>query len=287
MSVHALKKNPDERPTASIIYIDPPMARRVLEKNTRNRPISELHVQRLLGEMKSGRWQYNGEAIKWSTDNVILDGQHRLTALSRLDDSFSLPFLVVRGLPTSAQNTMDQGRTRTAGDQLNIDGLTEGADSKIVAGAIRVYAQWMNGGLFGDVKVNRVGNPEVIEWAKDHPMEIAIMADILRDNRVRRVKARPSLTLAVLLRLHLIDGQAAREFSEKLFSGVGLESGDPILTLRERLDRIRTQAFQTPDRDMIAFFLIAWNAWRSGRKMDKFQRPAGGTWTAEKFPVAR
>lgn len=286
MTVHALKQNA-ERPTASIIYIDPPMARRVLDRNTRNRPLSELHVQRLQDEMQTGRWQYNGEAIKWSTENVILDGQHRLTALSRLDDSVSIPFLVVRGLPAASQNTMDQGRTRTAGDQLNIDGITNGADSKLIAGAIRVYIQWMNGGLFGDVKVNRVGNPEVVEWAKSHPMEIAVMADILGHNRVRRVKTRPSLTLAVLLRLYLIDGQAAREFAEKLFSGAGLESGNPILTLRDRLDRIRTQGFNTTDRDIIAFFIIAWNAWRAGRKMDKFQRPAGGSWSVDKFPIAR
>lgn len=45
MSVHAFKDPRHEKPSASIIYIDPPMARRVLEKNTRNRPISELHVQ--------------------------------------------------------------------------------------------------------------------------------------------------------------------------------------------------------------------------------------------------
>lgn len=287
MSVHAFKDPRHEKPSASIIYIDPPMARRVLEKNTRNRPISELHVQRLMNEMLSGRWQYNGEAVKWSADNVLLDGQHRLTALSRIkDDEFKLPFLVVRGLPTASQDTMDQGRTRTAGDQLNIDGITNGTDSRIVAGAIRVYIQWMTGGLFRDQSASRISNPEVVTWAKDHPLEIALMADILCD-RLRRVKTRPSLTLAVLLHFYLIDGEAAREFAGGLFSGAGLEPGDPILTLRDRLDRIRTQGIKTVDRDIIAFFVIAWNAWRSGRKMEKFQRPAGGSYSADNFPVAR
>ena len=284
MTVHALKQNQQERPSASIIYIDPPMARRVLEKNTRNRPISETHVQRLMAEMRSGRWQYNGEAIKWSVDNIILDGQHRLTALSRLDDSTSFPFLVVRGLPTESQDTMDQGRTRSAGDQLNIDGLAT-TDSKVVAGAIRVYVQWLSGGLFGDAKVHRISNPEVVQWAKDHPMELSLMDEILTD-RVRRVKTRPSLTVAVLLHFYLIDGEAAREFAEGLSSGAGLASGNPILTLRDRLDRIRTQGLKTPDRDIIGFFVIAWNAWRAGRKMEKFQRPAGGSWSVDTFPVA-
>lgn len=107
MSVHQLKMQ-IEKPSQSIIYVDPAMARRVLAKNTRNRPISETHVKRLMDEMRSGRWQYNGEAIKWSVDDVLLDGQHRLTALSRMPDDFpALPFLVVRGLPTASQDTMD------------------------------------------------------------------------------------------------------------------------------------------------------------------------------------
>lgn len=286
MSVHSLRKTPAEKPTQSVIYIDPPMARRVLERNSRNRPIQELHVLRLMDEMSSGRWQYNGEAIKWSVDNVLLDGQHRLTALSRLHESVRIPFLVVRGLPAESQDTMDQGRTRTAGDQLNIDGITEGSDSRIIAGAIRVYIQWTNGGLFRDQIASRISNPEVVQWAKDHPLEISLMRDILRD-RVRRVKTRPSITVAVLLNLYLLDGEAAREFASGLYSGAGLQTGDPILTLRDRLDRIRSQSLKTVDRDIIAFFIIAWNAWRSGRKMDKFQRPAGGSWSADNFPVAR
>ena len=165
------------RHAAAVIYIDPPMAKRVLERNTRNRPVSELHIGRLRQEMLSGRWRYNGEAIKWSVNNELLDGQHRLLALASLDDSISLPFLVVRGLPTDTQDTMDQGRTRSAGDQLSIDGLTGASDSKAVAGAIRTYITWSGGRMFGDQTRlgTRPGNSEVIEWAKAHPIEMALL----------------------------------------------------------------------------------------------------------------
>ncbi|SDT83881.1 hypothetical protein [Gordonia westfalica] len=113
-----------QKPSASTIFVDPAMARRVLAKNTHNRPIKESQVVRLMAEMTSGRWKYNGEAIKWSIDDVLLDGQHRLTALARMDDNFpAIPFLVVRGLPADTQSTMDQGTTRTAGDQLVLEGF--------------------------------------------------------------------------------------------------------------------------------------------------------------------
>lgn len=286
MTVHNIGDRHPEKPNQSIIYVDPAMARRVLAKNTRNRPISELHVQRLMAEMRAGRWQYNGEAIKWSVDDVLLDGQHRLTALSRMPDDFpAIPFLVVRGLPTKAQDTMDQGRKRSASDQLSLDGIINSGSSKVIAGAIRVYIEWSAGHLFTDRVANKVSNPHVIEWAEAHPTEIALMEQICVD-RIRRVKCRPSLTLAVLFHLHLIDGEAARDFTRGLTTGVGLEAGNPILTLRERFERIREQKTIVSDRDYIAFFIVAWNAWRDGRKLSKFQRPAGGSWTRESFPKA-
>lgn len=272
-----------EKPSQAIILVSPEMARRVLASNTRNRPISEYHVQKLMREMESGRWAYNGEAIKWSVDSVLLDGQHRMTALSRMPDDFeALPFLVVRGLPTSAQDTMDQGKVRAAADQLAIDGLA-GNNSKIIAGAIRVYGLWISDSLFGDRKATSISNTEVVRWAHEHPIEMAMLED-LADTRLRRVKARPSVTLAVMLRLRQIDGEAQREFAELLYSGAGLDAGSPILALRERLDRIRENKIKTSDREFIAFMVVAWNAWRDGRRLTKLQRPKVGTWTRENFP---
>ncbi len=273
-----------DRHSASLIYIDPPMARRVLERNTRNRRISEMHVERLMQEMQSGRWRYNGEAIKWSVDNVLLDGQHRLTALSRLDDSISLPFLVVRGLPTETQDTMDQGRVRHAGDQLSIDGLAAGGDPKIIAGAIRVHIWWTTGRLFGDQVRNKVSNSEVIAWAKSHPVELSLLTEICQQANSRRIKARPSLVAAVLLNLYLINSDAAQEFQIHLLTGAGLEAGNPILTLRDRLQRIAETKVKEPERDIIGFFVTTWNAWRKGQTLVKLQRPQGGGWNPESFP---
>lgn len=266
--------------TGSVIYIDPPGARRFLEKNVRNRYIKESHVRRLMDEMLSGRWQYNAEPIQFST-HELLNGQHRLTALSRLDDSFgALPFFVVRDLPPESQDSMDQGRTRTAADQLCINKI--GSNSSAIAAAIRIYLQWTENRLFGDqVTKGKVGNTRVVEWATKHPKEVALMDEILCV-QLRRVKIRPSLGLAIMLRLHLLDTEAAREFAASLYTGAGLETGNAILTLRERLDRI--QGVKTSDRDYIAFFVLAWNAWRTGRSMTKFQRPHGGSWSAENFP---
>lgn len=273
-----------ERPSQSIILVTPETARRVLAKNTRNRPISEAWIKTLMGEMKAGRWAYNGEAIKWSTADELLDGQHRLTALSRMPDDFpAIPFLVVRGLPSSAQDTMDQGRRRSAADQLAIDGLVDSSQHRIIAGAIRVYIEWTEGRFFGDRVANKISNPEVVAWAHAHPVEMTMLIDIAGD-RIRRVKARPSVTVAVMLMLRMIDGDDQRDFSELLITGANLGPGHPVLALRNRLERIKEQKTTTSDRDYVAFFILAWNKFRDGGTVSKLQRPRSGTWTADTYP---
>ena len=209
-------------------------------------------------------------------------------ALPILPDDFpAIPFLVVRGLPTDVQDTMDQGRTRAASDQLVIDGVMPGTDARIVAGAIRVHLEWHRMTFFKKAGVlsNTVSNTEVVAWAHDHPLEVSLMGEIIC-TQMRRVKARPSVTLAVLLHFHLIDGEAAREFAAALYSGAGLGADSPILALRERLDRIRAQKTRLSDRDLIAYFIIAWNAWRLGRPLSRLQGPRGGSWTVGDFPKA-
>ncbi|SDU74979.1 hypothetical protein [Gordonia westfalica] len=58
--------------------------------------------------------------------------------------------------------------------------------------------------FFGDQKVaSKISNPEVVAWAAEHPVEMAILQD-LASQRLRRVKCRPSVTLAVLLQFRLI-----------------------------------------------------------------------------------
>lgn len=270
------------KPSSTIIYIDPAMARRVLAKNTRNRELSELSVAHLMREMTSGRWLYNGEAIKWAIDGTLLDGQHRLVALSRMPDDFAaIPFLIVRGLPIESQNTMDQGRKRSAGDQLKIDGLASTSPTSVAA-AIRVYIQWVEGRIFGDKSTSDIGNTEVVDWAMNNPTELAMISDIIA-GQTKSIKARPAVTVAVMLMLRQIDGVDQREFAEALISGAGLDAGSPILALRERLDRIKQSRVRVSDRDLIGLFVVAWNAYRDGRLLRKLQRPTNG-WTRDTFP---
>ena len=50
--------------------------------NTHNRKLVDNHVDRLTREMKAGRWRLTHQGIAFSTNRVLLDGQHRLWAIA-------------------------------------------------------------------------------------------------------------------------------------------------------------------------------------------------------------
>lgn len=102
------------------IWVTPLDAKTMLESNSRNRPLSPAIVEKLRSDMDNGRWSEDtAEALKVTADGVLLDGQHRLSALA----SSSLPglyFWVAYGVPAAAQEFMDLGKSRTAQDILRL-----------------------------------------------------------------------------------------------------------------------------------------------------------------------
>jgi hypothetical protein len=62
------------------MMVTPELAKQWLEANTHNRPLSEELVIAYMVDMLDGRWQYNGDAIRFDHTGRLIDGQHRLHA---------------------------------------------------------------------------------------------------------------------------------------------------------------------------------------------------------------
>lgn len=95
--------------------------------------------------------------------------------------------------------------------------------------------------------------------------------------------APPSVAAAAALGFMQIDAADTVEFFTLLARGAGTQ-GHPIVTLDKRLQRQRREGLKMPHRDYLALFILAWNAWRDGKQMSKFQRPRGGRWSEDNFP---
>lgn len=269
--------------------LSPADAEALLGRNSHNRPISDSDVMKWAAEMENGRWTLNGEAIKIARDGTILDGQHRLQALALQGPAVRIQFMVVRDLDPATQKTMDQGRKRSAADQLHLAGVQS---DRSLAAAIRLWLVWHQGLLFRDKSTSeaQITTPVIVEWAVAHRDEV----EILRAGfAYRRIKAKPGLiSFIYALIVERFGTDLADEFFSRTLDGVGLPLGSPILALRNKLDQIRGDGgrdsdraqLKLSDRDMIGFFIVAFNRWVMGHQQGRLQRPNGGTWTADNYP---
>lgn len=103
-----------------IVNITPAMASEWLKLNITNRRLRRSVVDGIKSALVRGEYIPTHQGIAFSEDGVLLDGQHRLTAISELRDGM-FPMLVARGVSNDAFKVMDIGLKRTAADSLRED----------------------------------------------------------------------------------------------------------------------------------------------------------------------
>lgn len=110
--------------SVEIAHVTPELARKMLEKNTKNRPLNQRHAERFRDAISAGEWWMNGEAIIFSADGTLLNGQHRLWAVVAAGTGIDV--MIVRGIDPDAFKTIDGVRSRRAGEVLSMSGETSG-----------------------------------------------------------------------------------------------------------------------------------------------------------------
>jgi len=105
-----------------LTLITPEIAADLLNKNIKNRKVNKRKVAQYARDMINGDFNYNGHTICISDNEILLDGQQRLTASVQTNLSFWT--ILVEGLDEKVMSTIDSGRTRTYGDRLKLRGYT-------------------------------------------------------------------------------------------------------------------------------------------------------------------
>ena len=82
--------------TVEIEDITPEKAVEYLDNNFKHREIKQTRVDKYVASMTEGNWKFNGKVITFNKDGVLLNGQHRLTAV--VQSGVPLRTLVVRGI---------------------------------------------------------------------------------------------------------------------------------------------------------------------------------------------
>ena len=269
---------------SSVVTLTAKEAQKLLAKNTHNRTVREELVYLYASEIQEGRWLFNGEAIKISRTGVILDGQHRLLALSICDEGASITTLLVTGLADSAQSTMDQGVKRNASDILSLAGI-ENVDSQVAAG-IKVFMIWEADLLFSETKATRAltSSPAMLAWAQKNPNTVEL---IHYGVRFRNIPIRNGVLLAFYAKAKLAHGDTVDAFMTALLDGTDLHAGSPVLALRNRLIKIRANSVRLSDRDAIGILINTFTHYRLNHRITRIQMPNGRSFTRGNFPSLR
>lgn len=204
----------------------PAKARKQLELNRDNRPLSDNWVLRLAAAMESGEFLCNGETIKIATDGTLKDGQHRLHAI--VASGVTVRILTVRNLPLDCFDTIDQGKRRQGGDLLARRGEKN-------ANLLSAGCTWVWKYLHGQMSSNGIGS-------RPRTTQIPSILDAhpgLRDSVPFAREAGALLAGGITCSAHYLfsksDQERSNRFFDQLCSGEGLTKTKGVYQFRERM----------------------------------------------------
>lgn len=220
--------------------------------NTHNRKLIEAYVEYLAGEMRAGRWRLTHQGIAFSTNRVLLDGQHRLWACAL--SGITIPIRVFVNEPPETQQVVDTGQQRRNDQILTLTGGL-GEITRDDLATLRSMFLWR-----GEARRRSPG--EEGDMLSLHLSAVRFAQGALRrTNRLRNVAT--AVTRAVLARAwYSVDHAQLRHFAEVLTTGrpAGEHDGSILLLLQfligggsSKTAADRLEAYCKTERALAAF----------------------------------
>lgn len=261
------------------VEVTPRQASEWLLANQRNRPLRRTKVAEYADDMANGRWRYTGDPIRFGVsqngDEVLIDGQHRLSAVIRA--KVSVLMKVEWGYSPETQRLIDIGIKRQLADQLAIEDIPHGKYLSALARRIHAYTTW------GVPSLRQGASPEkqrevLIDSATGRVRPLIGQAAEYASRHPRGLIPASGLSFLYWLLVPL-GGDVAIEFLDRADDGAGLPpkapdgSMDPVLALRDRIIRERSSGARMQDHVAIAYSIVAWNARVRGKQIKLLRLP--------------
>jgi hypothetical protein len=256
-----------------VVTLTPALAKLLIERNEKNRPVSETNLDRLKRDILAGRWKFNGETIIVSHDGKLNDGQHRCRAV--METGKPVETVIVFGPERESRMTLDQGVIRTVGHYLGMHGHT---DANAMASVANLVLQFRDNGVLSTSAKDRPTKSETLLVA-EHYVDIIDSLKAVSRKGATALASRTMLAFCHWAMAKASNQGAADLFFDHLLGGAGLEIGNPILYCRNRLVATKTSP-RINDRAELIF--RSWNAWRrretierlnvTGKKLPKLER---------------
>ena len=250
----------------------------LLKLNTRNRKVSEAKIREYVSAMKKNNWQLNGQAITFSKLGELLDGQHRLLAISKLEDGIAVPVTIGRGFESNSFDTIDIGKKRSPSDLLSIYGIDSKNTGTLSAAAKLLHDYYES---HKKVEENATTKKKVVV-EKDTFQNKDFYDFINRDEHknlfmegVKKVLANksnlmlsPGESLFMYVLVVGLNKDKGEEFCNQIFTNTGIVEGSSVHILSSRLKSGASKTAHVDKHTRIAFTLVTWNHFVSDKNMN-------------------
>jgi hypothetical protein len=240
------------------VDLTPALARVLLSRNDGNRRISEALVMSYARDIASDGWAFNGEPIIVSHDGKMNDGQHRCGAVIAADKPITT--ILTLGIARETRTTLDQGRVRTSGDFLAMDGHQT---ANVLGAAASLYWQYQTFGVLARGSNQRPTKGEVLRSVEHNP-DIEKSVAFCHRKGIGTVGGHSLLSFIHYAIWQRAGRLASDEFVKSLVDGVGLSAQNPILYARNRIIIERGKLRGNFKAELI---FKAWNAHRKGETL--------------------
>jgi hypothetical protein len=234
-----------------------------------NRQISLATVAYYARQMMEGQWKATGEPIIITSDGVMRDAYHRCWACYLSGASFRT-FVVTDVEPTPDLFAfIDNGKSRNDADALETAGMN--GLSKVIAKVVKIAVKYERGAYHPNnkIRIHRMTPIEVLDYVRAQPdLHDAVNAIVSEHRKVIADLMPRKRDVACFAGWQITKGHG-EEVAEEFFDDLGNEDTvqGPIGLLRAKLTADAEGRADLSVKEVLAFIIKAFNAWRSGRPM--------------------
>jgi len=240
-----------------------------------NRPLSNSKVTAYGKDIQASRWLINGQTVKFSKSNRLIDGQHRLQA--SVTTGLPLITLAVFNLDDHVFPTLDGGATRNIQAILRSRGI---ADPKLYQSILTILARYDSGAV-GQSSVP-VTNFDLLETLDRHKEEIDRSVSL---GAWDREYSQAVMSIAVAHAAHVIlsykDRETADGYISRILNNDSLMTGSTDWKVHRELSnatRVRRSRGAMAEKAALAILFEGWNRIILGqtRSDDEIKSAVGG-----------
>lgn len=244
--------------TTKIIEVDKDIADNFLKKNIINRPINQYRIKKYADQMRRGEWKMNGESIIVGTGGELLNGQHRLLAISSF--GLKIRMLFCFNVEPDTFDTIDTGDGRSGADVLAMKGI-----DRLTANALSVCIRLdilmkYSGSISGQTRLQSKITPQAISMAEESNPRYLEAVEFVQKFPKKNLILPGSAFSFLAYRFFRIDESFSDEWLSGLISGIGIESeSDTRVWIRNMFWREMNSVKKRSLRHKIGIVIRAWH----------------------------